>query len=503
MRRKLAFVGHAFHTRTRSSTFLSDQLSQKFDVTVMPVDPARLDEFDFAVVDDFDMVLLHQLDFLGPIFLSRGLPTVITPMFDGSEHMPNAHWAFLNQARFVAFSRQLHVNMQRAGANSLLVKYFPEPKSTRRDLSALRGFFWERRPDTGINSDLLGRLVGSQLDHLHIHQAPDMPTLTPTQPDPTMFPSVSLSQWFEKKSQMEEILAECNVYIAPRLSEGIGMGFLEAMANGMMVMAHDSSTHNEYIANWENGVLFNLNISNPPSLSLDLVNHLGEAARQTVVEGHKAWVDKIPEMIDWIEEAPKPQSGIVDPDEIKREVPKAYLAGFGSYLNYLKRNGPLVRKFSPGLQTRNPKSAMPSVDGSDDELAIVPALSTTALALGTSEARPYLAAGFSKDEPGFVWVDGTSASIKFGAAESLTMMSDLVLFLHRPGDLPDQEVAVTINGTLCGSFKVGSEPERVTLPLPENWLKRFNEVRIFCSRAKTPGADPRSLSVALSGFAFE
>ena len=135
MKRRILYIGHAFHLRTRSNRFMLDILEKAFDVTLVYVDPDKLHETNFDVsAADYDIAVVYQLDFLAPIFLAKGLPTVVIPMFDGSEHMPEGHWQMANQARFVAFSRHLHVKIQRAGGTSLLVKYFPKvsPNPVRR-----------------------------------------------------------------------------------------------------------------------------------------------------------------------------------------------------------------------------------------------------------------------------------------------------------------------------------------------------------------------------------
>ena len=49
------------------------------------------------------------------------------------------------------------------------------------------------------------------------------------------------------------------VYIAPRAKEGIGMAFLEQIARGKCVIAHDDATMNEYIADGQTGIIRNFN----------------------------------------------------------------------------------------------------------------------------------------------------------------------------------------------------------------------------------------------------
>jgi glycosyltransferase involved in cell wall biosynthesis len=51
-------------------------------------------------------------------------------------------------------------------------------------------------------------------------------------------------------------IAACEIVVAPRRKEGIGMAFLEAMAMGKCVVAHNDATMNEYIKDGVNGILF-------------------------------------------------------------------------------------------------------------------------------------------------------------------------------------------------------------------------------------------------------
>jgi glycosyltransferase involved in cell wall biosynthesis len=58
------------------------------------------------------------------------------------------------------------------------------------------------------------------------------------------------------KEKYLELLKKSNIYIAPRTIEGIGISFLEAMALGMVVVAYNNGTMNEYIKHNYNGYLF-------------------------------------------------------------------------------------------------------------------------------------------------------------------------------------------------------------------------------------------------------
>jgi len=120
-----------------------------------------------------------------------------------------------------------------------------------------------------------------------------------------------------------DYLSRCNIFIAPRIYEGIGLTFLEAIASGMVVLSPNSPTMNEYIQNNINGVFlpykelrrhynrFVTKLSNKSGISLPIILHrdklinlplekIGNNARKTHIEGYRKWVNTIPGIVDFI-----------------------------------------------------------------------------------------------------------------------------------------------------------------------------------------------------------
>jgi hypothetical protein len=140
---------------------------------------------------------------------------------------------------------------------------------------------------------------------------------------------------FDSQKDYFELLRHCNIYLAPRALEGVGLTFLEAMAAGCAVMGYDAPTMNEYIEHGVDGFLFSNVIvkqegtsfahrakntirkwalgaesaSNPYRASeiqdwgqlekMDLEG-MGLAARAKQAAGFSLWEEKIPEYADFI-----------------------------------------------------------------------------------------------------------------------------------------------------------------------------------------------------------
>jgi hypothetical protein len=268
--RTLLFIGHSHHSLTQSSGFFKEALKASYQLSELSISPSdnievnltKLTSLDFG---DYAGVVLWQIDYLASFFLARGIPVIVCPMYDSSSSLEPNHWRAMEQSLIICFSLELQFLLAKAGVDSLYIKYFPGlaanhdsllAASESADRSPLHVFFWERLPDSDINTDrILGLLSGINVGHLHIHQAAD-PGRTPNKIDHEFNNfMISTSTWFNDKSEYLQMLDSTDIFIAPRYAEGIGMSFLEAMAHGCCVIAHDMPTHNEYITNWKDGIL--------------------------------------------------------------------------------------------------------------------------------------------------------------------------------------------------------------------------------------------------------
>lgn len=319
----LLFIEHSFRKRTRSTDFLVELLARRFDMSIYYLTPGgRLDYGVLEAAQTADYVVLLQMDFLASVFIAMGKRTVVVPMYDGSNGMPDLHFVFPRKARFLNFALALHERVRLLGGQSKLVKYFPPP-SPRAELATfdlLSAFLWQRRPDHGITYGLIANLIGSEIDHFHVHNAPDIPINCPVVKTEENGFTLTETRWFEDNAEYLAVLNRANVFIAPRVGEGIGMAMLEAMARGMLVLAHDAPTNNEYISNWINGILFDKSAPAHPLHIRTVAERLGRMAWITVVEGHEKWLASQEAILDWIEQTPKNEAINVDLHVFLRDV---------------------------------------------------------------------------------------------------------------------------------------------------------------------------------------
>jgi tetratricopeptide (TPR) repeat protein/glycosyltransferase involved in cell wall biosynthesis len=489
--RNLLYIGHAFHTKTKSTRFLIDALATRYRVSELAITPSTegdlLERIDLS---NLDIVVLFQLDYLAPIFLSLGVPTIVVPMFDGSGEMPQEHWELSGDARFVCFSRRQYLRIRRAGCVAMHAQYYPEPVAERDlpDFSDLKLFFWERRPDHGMTIEKVDRLAQDQMRSMHFHLAPDVPWEPPAHRAVLSKPGVTTSVWGADRSVYADALAASNVFVAPRLAEGIGMSFLEAMAQGKLVIAFDSSTHNEYIANWVNGVLFNDGIDALPRLTKHAAAELGYAAWRSVQRGRERWPDVLSRILDFVDEAPKPSRKDIPADVLAREIPRAYGAGVPVYETYLRRVLPL---FGSPLGRRKVAA----------EATTAPHAPTT-IEFGDGNARKFLASGWSKDELDLVWTEATEAEIRFAAGSELQTRPYMAIRLKGSPALKQVHVSWILNARFIGAGAVRAEPSTAYLRVGEA-IRAVNSLRVFAdTQAPLSQTDPRLASIGVQEISF-
>ncbi|RDU66360.1 hypothetical protein CQA53_03830 [Helicobacter didelphidarum] len=178
------------------------------------------------------------------------------------------------------------------------MQYFLKPREFK-DSNLNKVFFWQRRIE--INFLSLKKIFQYYPVKIHIHVALDgghsiVPK--PNKEDEERF-GITYSHWCEDKNEMETILDECGIYIAPRTSEGIGLSFLHALSLGKVIIAYNAPTMNEYIIHNVNGYL--IDFENPQPIDFSNIKIVQENARKLAKEGYEKWLKDREKFIDFME----------------------------------------------------------------------------------------------------------------------------------------------------------------------------------------------------------
>lgn len=496
----ILYVGHKFHVKTKSTQFLLDLLEDDYRVDFLLVDDAtNLSEIKIPR-NEFCFTLIFQVDVLAAAFLAAGHRVILAPMYDGSGTLPDIHWRVINKCLFLNFSYQMHLRISRIGGKSLLLKYFPKPTAdyTVRDFATKRLFFWRRRPDHNIDLPLVERFFGDQLDSIHIHDAPDVKTDTwrPVRRRhwSHLAKKITVSTWFDNPADLQNTVEKANIYLAPRVAEGIGMGFLEAMSRGMAVIAFNRPTHNEYISNWTNGILFDHG-NGHVDLSRESLIALGIEARRTVELGYDEWLRQRNTIKDFCETAVAEYScDEATVESVLRITWESYKAGIESYGKTLSSSR-LIRTIF--LQRQRRKS-LPDEKGISflDQGTLSP-LDEPAIVFGQGRARPFLKSGWSHDEESFVWMCATRAVLEFSCVGELEQIRVDSWRPELNGKVP--AVGVVVNNAFVGSL---SEEGVISLDhLPREIRACGNySIEFIAEYGARIGSDPRTLVMAVKSI---
>lgn len=221
------------------------------------------------------------------------------PMWDHARHYPQSWWNRLSKGlRVVAFSDAVYERATGAGLETLRITYYEDPSKyepVRWDERVL--MYWNR---VGLvkKEQLLRMCEELRVDRLIFlsNLDPRIPVGQAYELPHKMRNTVIESHdSFLPREQYMSLLARANIFIAPRLYEGVGMTFLEAMAQGSAVFAHNAPTMNEYIDHEETGWF----LGDEDWLGADL-NYMGDMARGSCWRGHGEWEARIPEYAEFI-----------------------------------------------------------------------------------------------------------------------------------------------------------------------------------------------------------
>ncbi len=312
--KKLLYIGHEYHLKTKSTVFLVDLLKESYEVNLLTFNP-YINQFGNEFSDDmknkkYDVLVCFQIlpdkKFLDDSFnYNQG---VFFPMYDHYITNSQKSWESYREFKIINFSKTLHEEFLEKGYNSYYIQYFPKPVDNFEWGNDRSIFFWQRLQFINIKTiEVVFKNI--QIEKIHIHKALD-PLQNFVEPENHIKDIVSYSDWFEKSSDKNKIVEESSFYMAPRIYEGIGMSFLEAMAMGRCVIAPDYPTMNEYIQHGITGYLYDYNNVQP--IEISNIRKIQKAAYEYVVNGYKKWeVDKH-KICEWIkEERKKPKVTIV------------------------------------------------------------------------------------------------------------------------------------------------------------------------------------------------
>jgi glycosyltransferase involved in cell wall biosynthesis len=299
---RLAFIDHSFHIKTRSNQFFIDLLSRSYDVDIYydrswEGGPAVDIE---ALSDDYTNFVFFQV-----IYKPEQMETirrkniVYVPMYDQVRSKDRKYWTQYRDCKVLCFCRHLYKKLYRYGFAAAYFQYFPEPVQVRaryRDKPVV--YFWQRTSRLGWTH--VRRLIQpEQVEKVIINDTvdPGQEFAQPSDADIRLY-NIEFISWQKDEQSYYEFLSGIDVMVAPRLQEGIGLSLLDAMSRGIVVVASDRPTMNEYISG-ASGYLFN--IDRLRYIDLSDFREKSAQARRCAEEGRLRWEQSQAKIVSFIQ----------------------------------------------------------------------------------------------------------------------------------------------------------------------------------------------------------
>lgn len=302
--RKCLYIDHEYHKKTKSTNFLSSLLEKDYELTYCYMQGHKEKSLcsETPIASHYDLVVCFQLlpvrEAFHGINFDHG---VIVPMYDGMLPLTDPLWGMYRDFRILNFSKTLHAIFHRNGYDSYYIQYYPEPAVADSLGDETSAFFWQR-VETLPAKKIISLIDGTLIKRLHIHLASDPGNKFNTCRKYRGV-EISNSTWFSSKAKLREQIEKSAFYFAPRIYEGIGQSFLDAMAMGRCVIAVNNPTANEYIKSGYNGILYNY--SDNVLEHLEKVRDIQKNALLSVEQGFELWQKNKIGLLKWMKQTLK------------------------------------------------------------------------------------------------------------------------------------------------------------------------------------------------------
>lgn len=273
LKKKLAFIDYWHHEFTRSGDFLRNILSEEFEITNFWWKPRT--KFPIDEIQKYDHVFFFHVMFPYQIMKRFKKKKILwAPMYDALIFKNNFEkkifWRQISLlgVKILEFSKKVSESIGKENIETLKIRYFikTQKNAANKISNRIKIFFWDRG-QIKIN-DWIGLFNLSDIDEIIYY-----PVVDPSRKiinNLNEFKDLKitiLQKKFLPKNEYLELMNNCNVFIAPRKKEGIGMSIVEALSKGMYIIGFNDSTMDEYITDEKIGYLFNndankININN-------------------------------------------------------------------------------------------------------------------------------------------------------------------------------------------------------------------------------------------------
>tara|TARA_Y100000590_G_scaffold459863_1_gene617963 strand:- start:1453 stop:2511 length:1059 start_codon:yes stop_codon:yes gene_type:complete len=303
-KKRLAYVDFYTHKNTKSGDFLREILSEEFEITDFWWKPRE--KFPLNDLKKYDFIFFFHIIF--PYQLMRklkGKRIMWAPMYDGLDKYGAVNFTntFLKRifwdqmaslgVKVLKFSDKITESIGQSKLDTLKLKYYVKTdfSSSQINQKKLNIFFWDRG---GVKFDDWIKIFKSEdINEILYFPNPDYGRKESNISKYLNRKDLKITlikNEFLSKEDFLNLLSKCNVFVAPRKKEGIGMALVEAISKGMYVVGYNDSTMNEYIENENNGFLFDE--KNIKEINTDSIINSYHLRKSLAEINYNAWLEE-------------------------------------------------------------------------------------------------------------------------------------------------------------------------------------------------------------------
>ncbi len=306
-KKRLAYIDYWSHKYTRSGDFLREILSEEFEITDFWW--KEKEKIPFNEINNFKYIFFFHVFFPYQIMRKfKDKKIMWAPMYDAlnfrNSFFKSIFWKQMSRLgiKVLKFSSKITESIGKETVASLNLNYFlkPEFNSEIDKYSKLNIFFWDRGR---INIDEWLKLFNKdEINKIVYFPKPDPGEQTNEKRYLEIKKEYNfelIEKKFMPKSDFINVMKKCNVFIAPRKKEGIGIAMVEAISRGMYVVGYNDSTMNEYIKDNKIGFIFDKNTKDKINSSNITLNY--DYRKNYSKKSYNRWMDEKEKIIPLLE----------------------------------------------------------------------------------------------------------------------------------------------------------------------------------------------------------
>lgn len=301
--KKILFLDLASHRNSLSGTWMLELLKSRYEVDLRYATSRNSKDIPLRQeVQQYDAIIFWQIAPIVSRAASYKMPTIYAPMYD-SETYNRGKWMRIkfHHASVISFTDREASFIRPLGLPILDAKYFsPHKEFCPGDPRKL--FLWDRGDihfadikklfAPGFLTEMVVRCNETEADKISAE-------------DRRLYGVriVPHEQYLSRDAYLN-IFSDCGIFVAPRLKEGIGLSFIEAMMCGKCVVAHDDATMNEYLDHMRTGILVDFKKKiHRLDISVDDIKKMQCSCYEEAERGLAAWRSSRQKILDFIEDS--------------------------------------------------------------------------------------------------------------------------------------------------------------------------------------------------------